>query len=211
MSAEPEPRPNPPAAPEVGSWPAEPDGSPAEAAGAGSDGRERLRKEHELDDVGRYDATPLAGGGGAEIEGVPPPRSGMPRRTRFLVFALVGALFFLAGIQCQKLAGEGRGGQREGPAAGRPQLPASSGPAATIAHGEIVAIRDTAIYVREADGRTVKVTATPGSRVSRGAPVGLGDVRPGERVAVEATRGADGRLEAITITVLPPRSGAGAR
>jgi hypothetical protein len=176
-----------------------------------------LQREHELDDVALYEE-PAAGSEASGLEGVPPPGSGLRRRTRILAVALVGSLFFLAGIQCQKLTSRsGQGSAQRGAAGQRPaSLPprgqeGSGAVASTLARGEVIAIRDSAIYLRDPEGNTLKVTATPGSRVARAQPTPLDDVQPGERVAVEFTRTPEGKLEAVSITVLPPRSGPRAR
>jgi len=168
----------------------------------------RLEAEHELDRTALRESLPLgdghAGDGSTPVAPapetaavVPPPRTGMPRRTRILAAIVVAALVFLAGVQFQKLAGGGGGPQNAAPAA-----PGSPPPAVTF--GEIVAIRGTTLYVRDADGQTFTVLATPGSRIVRGQPIALREVRPGETVVARTRRDANGRLAATTITVVEP-------
>ena len=90
---------------------------------AQADERERrLEAEHELDDAALRESLPPAEsadgpardgvapvGPTPEPTTVPPPRTGMPRRTRILIGLVLAALVFLAGVQFQKLAGGLRG------------------------------------------------------------------------------------------------------
>lgn len=181
----------------------------------------RLEAEHELDAVALRESLPLAdpsdgrtGDGVAPTPEpaatVPPPRTGMPRRTRVLIGLVLAALVFLAGVQFQKLAaGLGGAGESAQPGTagtpgtpGAPTTPAPLPPAVT--YGEIVAIRGTTLYIRDADGQTFTVLATPGSRIVRGQPIALREIRPGETIVARASRNPDGRLAATTITVVEP-------
>lgn len=182
--------------------PAGPDGG----AGDGQAREDRLAAEHRLDEVSRYEHLPED-----ELGVAAPPRSqGVSRRTRVLAAGLAASLCFLAGIQCQKLVGAGGSdAPTPRPGAAMPEEPgtgAEDGPATSLARGEILAIRGSALYIRASNGSTIKVNATPGSQVTRGRRVPLDAVRPGEPVLIEAREGEDGRLEAISISVLPPRS-----
>lgn len=131
---------------------------------------------------------------------------GLRRRTRILLGLLVGGLLFLAGIQCQKLTAGGPG--PPGPPAGAPRDATSTappgGPSPRVVSGEIVALRGSVLYVREADGDVVRLEAGGASRVFRGAPADLGGVRPGEMVVAELQPGG-GEPAAISLTVLPSR------
>ena len=180
--------------------------------------RERqLQAEHELDDAALRESLPVADGhvgdgalppapASGTAATVPPPRNGMARRTRILIGLVLAALVFLAGVQFQKLAAGSGEPQSAAPGATDPAgavtTPAPLPPAVT--YGEIVAIRGTTLYVRDADGQTFTVRATPGSRIVRGEPIALRGIRPGETIVAQARRDPDGRLVATTITVVEP-------
>lgn len=176
----------------------------------------RLEAEHELDAVALRESLPLAdpsdgrtGDGVAPTPEpaatVPPPRTGMPRRTRVLVGLVLAALVFLAGVQFQKLAGGGGGQSAPPDTASTPGATTTAAPLPpAVTYGEIVAIRGTTLYIRDADGQTFTVLATPGSRIVRGQPIALREIRPGETIVARASRNPDGRLAATTITVVEP-------
>ncbi len=193
-----------------------------EPAAPAAERERRLAAEHELDDAALRESLPLADGHDGHVgDGVPPtapapetaatvppPRTGMARRTRILIGLVLAALVFLAGVQFQKLAA-GSGPQNAQPGtAGTPGTPgAATTPAPlppAVTYGEIVAIRGTMLYVRDADGQTFTVRATPGSRIVRGEPISLRGIRPGETIVAQARRDPDGRLTATTITVVEP-------
>lgn len=178
----------------------------------------RLEAEHELDRTALRESLPPADpGDGRAGDGavppasapeapatVPPPRAGMPRRTRILIGLVAAAVVFLAGVQFQKLAGGG--GRPQSTPSGAVDTPgASTTPAplpAAVTYGEIVAIRGATLYVRDTEGQTFTVLATPGSRIVRGQPIALREIRPGETIVAQARRDANGRLAATTITVV---------
>ena len=195
-----------------------------EQAAHAAERERRLEAEHELDDEALRESLPPAeSADGPARDGVapvgptpepattvPPPRTGMPRRTRILIGLVLAALVFLAGVQFQKLAG-GLGGARESAQPGTAGTPGTPGASTTpaplppaVTYGEIVAIRGTTLYVRDADGQTFTVLASPGSRIVRGQPIALREIRPGETIVARARRDSDGRLAATTITVVEP-------
>lgn len=192
-----------------------------EQAAQAAERERRLEAEHELDGAALRESLPPAeprygsAGDGAPppapapgtASAVPPPRAGTPRRTRILAAGVLAALVFLAGVQFQKLVGGPRGAPENAPPGtadtpGEGTTPAPLPPAVT--YGEIVAIRGAMLYVRDADGQTFTVRATPGSRITRGQPIALGEIRPGETIVAQTRRDADGRLASSSITVVAP-------
>lgn len=192
-----------------------PEPTDTEQPGVAADGQGRLEAEHDLDqaalartlpDGEEAPTEPLPAPAAPAAATAPPPVGGLRRRTRLLLGVLVGGLLFLAGIQCQKLVGAGAGPPGAQPPAETDTDTSTrpGAPAPRIVQGEIVAVRASTLYVREADGDIVRMRAAGASRVFRGQPDELRSVRPGEAVVAELQPG-DGEATAISLTVLPAR------
>jgi hypothetical protein len=133
--------------------------------------------------------------GGEALDAAPPSDRRVPVTTAVLAVLVVGFLFMLAGIELEKLLG--------GPEQPAPPPPTgAAGAEDGLVGGEVIAVRDRTLYVREDDGRTLKVEAGPGSRVAVGRLAGLGALRPGQQVVAETGRPG---APAESITVVPPR------
>jgi hypothetical protein len=126
----------------------------------------------------------------------PPAERRLPLVTAVLGLLLVAFVFLLAGIELQKLLGPSP--------APVPPPAAAEGDDDGLVFGEVIAIRERTLYVREAGGRIVKVRAAPGSRLAVGRPAELSDLRPGQEV-VAVARAGEGERTAESITVVPPR------
>jgi hypothetical protein len=129
-----------------------------------------------------------------------PPARRVPGLTAVLGGLLIAFVFLLAGIQLQKLLGgsapapapTGGGGSRPSDEDG-------------LTAGRIIAVRGNAIYVREADGQTVKLRTASDSRVALGRPAPPSAIRPGQEVVVESAPRTGGEDTALSVTVVPPR------
>lgn len=88
--------------------------------------------------------------------------------------------------------GQGTGGQN-----------GQAGPRGTI--GTIDRIEGADIYVKTADGRTVKVSTSDSTQVRVSQEGRLSDLKQGEAVAVQGSTGSDGSVTAQTITQQPAR------
>jgi hypothetical protein len=62
------------------------------------------------------------------------------------------------------------------------------------------------MYVVDRDGNTVRVSTSASSRFSKSVDGSVQDVRPGDTVVVQGTKGADGSVDAASVTI----GGAGA-
>jgi hypothetical protein len=150
--------------------------------------RDRLAYEHRQDELAKDEAD---GYGALEP---PPPVRRLPAVTFVLGALLVGLLFFFAGVEVQKHLGS------TPPA---PVVQGGPGGDDGIVGGEVIAVRGETLYVREADGTTVKLRTRPDSRVARARPARVDDVRPGQTIVVET--GGHGADTVRSLTVIPPR------
>jgi hypothetical protein len=176
----------------------------------------RLQQEHDLDEAALADTLPEddrrhSGEAGERRRPTPSAWLGLPRRTRVLMLLVVGGLLVLVGIQLGKLTGGDRPVPATAPGGAARSAPSPDRPGSDFTRGEIVAIAGSTVYVRGPDGRTVALRTTPPPRVGRAQPAAPGDLRPGDAIVAESTRGPDGRLTARSITVLPPRTRPGGR
>jgi hypothetical protein len=150
-------------------------------------------------------------------DGVEPdgPREGRPRRRRLvtpltgaLVAIIVAAAGFAGGVEVQKSqastgtpagpAGIGAGGARFGPPGGG----AGGGAAASgsAAAGTVSYVKGNTLYVKSADGTTVKVKVTSGAKVTRTASTDASKVHPGDTVVVQGSKNGSGTVTASTVT-----------
>ena len=124
-----------------------------------------------------------------------------------LVLALVATLGFLAGVQVQKRhtpaatavgafgAGSGNAANRTGTG----QAAGAGGGGATV--GQVKVLDGSTMYVLDRDGNTVHVSTSASSRFSKTVDGSVQDVRPGDNVVVQGTRGPDGSVEATSVTI----------
>jgi hypothetical protein len=67
--------------------------------------------------------------------------------------------------------------------------------------GEVAYLDGDTLYVTNAEGNTVKVTAAPGASVTKTVKAKVREIRPGETVVVTGTPGANGAISAESIRV----------
>ncbi len=162
-----------------------------------------------------------------------------------LLLALALACGFVAGALVQKGQGEasaaGTSGLRGAAGLGGASAPratasagasgplsglgtrsgAGAGGAGAVTAGEVAYLSGHTLYVRTAEGNTVKITPAPGSKVTKTVETHVGGIHPGETVAVSGARRANGSISADAIRVggaggfgggslLGPATGAGA-
>jgi hypothetical protein len=72
-----------------------------------------------------------------------------------------------------------------------------SGSAATI--GEVAYVSGSTLYVKTAEGNTVKVTAAPGAGITKTVEAHVKGIHPGETVLVSGSSGAGGSISASSI------------
>lgn len=155
--------------------------------------RDRLAYEHRQDELAKEEV------GGYDALEPPPPTRRVPAVTFVLGALLIGLLFFFAGVEVQKLLGS---------SAPPPVVQGGPGGDDGLVGGEVLAVRGDTLYVREADGTTLKLRTRPDSRVARGRPADPDSVRPGETIVVEtAGRGAD-TVRSLTVVPSKDRSAA---
>ncbi len=75
----------------------------------------------------------------------------------------------------------------------------SGAPGASATIGEVVTVKGGTLYVRDASGNTVKVTAQKGATVTRTVDAEPREIRPGEQVVVQGAN-RDGAVRATSIT-----------
>lgn len=179
---------------------------------------ERLESDARLDDAALYDEEV----GAAPATAPAPPGREIPRLTRILLAALVGGIFFLAGVQAQNLLGattpqagpgaaeesgeseaggaDGNGAEESGASGTSAEPPGQP----RLARGEITMISGSTLYLRDAEGRTTKLRVPRSSLIARARKSELSGLRPGEVVVAEI-RSEQDALTAQSITVLPDR------
>jgi hypothetical protein len=124
--------------------------------------------------------------------------------TVVLVLALVATTGFLAGVQVQKRhtpaatavasLGAARTATAQGAGGG-----GGGGGGATV--GQVKVLDGSTMYVLDRDGNTVRVSTSASSRFSKTVDGSVQDVRPGDNVVVQGTKGADGSVEASSVTI----------
>lgn len=165
-------------------------------------------------------------GTGGEHDWIDDPQDLPARPRRRLLTPLTGALLaalllaggFLAGVVVEKgqasstssagatgTSAAGRFGRLAGAGAGGGAGSAASGGfagargGATV--GQVAFIQGTTLYVRDAQGNTVKVTTSPGSTVTKSVKSSTKGIHPGETVVVTGTAGSGGVVAAESIRV----------
>jgi hypothetical protein len=124
-----------------------------------------------------------------------------------LTAVIVAAAGFIGGVQVQKgqatttttargpggagFAGFGQGG------AGAPPGGAAGGDAAS---GTVSYVKGDTLYVKNADGTTVKVKVGSSAKVERTASSDAGQVQPGDSVVVQGTTSSGGTVTATAVT-----------
>jgi hypothetical protein len=134
-----------------------------------------------------------------------------PRRKAFtpltgtLAAVIVAAGGFYGGVQVQKSHGSSStasatpraaGGFTGGPPGGATGG-ASSDAAAT---GTVSYVKGDVLYVKDANGDTVKVKVTSNAKVNRTATANAGKVHPGDSVVVEGKTSSSGTVTATSVT-----------
>jgi hypothetical protein len=151
----------------------------------------------------------------------PPPAR--PRRrlvtplTAGLCGVLIAAAGFIAGVQVQKGSKSDTGGAATGARAGFPGAGAGGGGAggagagATAGaaggtqqdaptFGTVANKKGATLYVKDADGATVRVRTNAQSKVTRNAAASPKGIYPGDTVVVQGTKDKSGNLVATQIT-----------
>ena len=136
--------------------------------------------------------------------------------------ALVAALGFIGGVEVQKGQGSsgtgtsgagataGGGAARAGFAgrAGGAQGPAGAAQSnATI--GSVANKHGSTLYVKDADGNTVRVKTTSHSKINRTDATSAGAIHPGDTVIVQGTKSASGTVTATQINATSAAASAG--
>jgi len=122
-----------------------------------------------------------------------------------LLLALAVACGFIAGVLVQKGQGGSSSGAGDGFAGLRGALGFSREPGAGGASaggatiGQVAYISHGTLYLTTAEGNTVKVTAAPGSSVTKTVQTQAKSIHPGETVAVSGTTRANGSISADAI------------
>jgi hypothetical protein len=149
------------------------------------------------------------------IDDDPPPARSRRRLLTPLTIVLCGVLIavagFIAGVQVQKGQQDAGGGQRAGftgagaasaGGAGGAGPGANSGAQTQDAptFGTVANKKGGTLYVRDADGTTVRVKTNAQSKVTRNAAVSPKGIYPGDTVVVQGTKDKSGNLVATQIT-----------
>jgi hypothetical protein len=143
----------------------------------------------------------------------------LPARRRRLVFGrpamaltavLILALGFIAGVEVQKNQGSAASATatasaaRAGGFAGRGGFPLGGGPGGGAAAGDVVTgtvanKNGRYIYVKDADGNTIRVKTTSNSTISRNAKAHTASIHPGDTVVIQGSKSKDGTVTATRV------------
>jgi hypothetical protein len=142
-----------------------------------------------------------------------------------LAGALVGALGFIGGVEVQKSqddggtsnggaaaafasagtgggarAGSGRGGGNGGGSGAGPQFGGGPGGAQSNATvGSVANKKGSTLYVKDSDGKLVRVKTTSHSKINRTASTTPGAIHPGDTVIVQGSKSKSGTVTATQI------------
>jgi hypothetical protein len=163
----------------------------------------------------------------------------LPRRSRrklatpltaALAAVLLAALGFAGGVRVQKssatpspaggagftrppgggggFGGGGFGGGAGGGAAGGGAAGAG-GAASDATAGSVANVDGKTLYVKDANGNTIRVKTTSNSKITRTAVSTAGDVHPGDTVVVQGTKSSSGTVTATSITATAKNAAGG--
>ncbi len=130
--------------------------------------------------------------------------------SRMLVTLLLLVGAFWGGIAVQKSHGasapaitNGRnGGQFQGDRAGtNSNFGGGNGRSGGATSGQVTLVDGVNIYVTGSDGNIVKVVTNPGSKVTKSVAGTAGDVKVGDQVTVRGATGADGTVNANSVSI----------
>jgi hypothetical protein len=147
----------------------------------------------------------------------PAPARRMGRARVALALLLVAAVAFLAGIRVDKWRNKPAGGLSSLAAAfaqaraGRGGAGAGGagtfGGGATL--GQVRLVDGSTIYVTDGQGNILKVTTNAGSVFTKTSAASLGDIRPGDSVAVSGEQQRDGSMAASRVADSGPSQSGG--
>jgi hypothetical protein len=145
------------------------------------------------------------------------PRGRMPRLTKLLLVAAVGALAFAGGVFANREwghSGSSSSGRNAGGAASasnflsrlRGNGSGSSNQAgafggAGVTAGQIAYIKGSTLFVTDTSGNVVKVTVPKGLPVTKSVTTTAKGLRPGDTVVVRGQQAADGSVTASSISI----------
>jgi hypothetical protein len=135
-----------------------------------------------------------------------------PRRRRFVfgraAMALTGvlilALGFIGGVEAQKSQGSTASATSATAArtgfAGRGGFPlAGGGGSGDVVTGTVANKNGRYIYIKDANGNTVRVKTTSNSTISRNAKAKTSAIHPGDTVVIQGTKAKDGTVTATRV------------
>ncbi|GAB3682873.1 hypothetical protein GCM10027589_52640 [Actinocorallia lasiicapitis] len=142
------------------------------------------------------DASPFAGDLATELR-PEPRRFTPPRATGWLAAGIVAVAGFLGGVQAHK-----SWGGAETPAAGvqRPAFNGGGGFGGGRTIGTVTKIEGGYLYLKTADGTTVKVKTGADTKITISEQGKTSDLKNGSSLVVSGTTGDDGTLDATAIT-----------
>jgi hypothetical protein len=150
----------------------------------------------------------------------PRRRRVVPSATWALLFALVGGGGFLAGVKAQHsqasstssvaaLASAFRNGGGRGAAGNGAGTGGAGGQGAGATVGQVKLVDGDNVYVSDAQGNVVKVHVGSTATVSITQSATVADLKAGANVLVRGAAGADGTVEATSVSDLGAGAGAG--
>lgn len=133
--------------------------------------------------------------GGAEVERNQTSSSGTAsgrafrRAARFSARAGRGGERLSAGLRRSRVKGASASSRATGFAAG------------SVTAGEVSYIKGNTLYVADSSGNTIKVIASPASKITRSVATKVAAIRPGETVLVRGSASSSGAVTATSISV----------
>lgn len=139
-----------------------------------------------------------------------PPRAGSV--TKYLGVALIVLVAFSGGIFVQKRAASAAYVTQVEAAGGDTQGAGDAGGALRVAgadavFGRVIRISGSTIYVTDEQGNVVKITTSSSSQFSKTSSASIGDLRPGDNVAVQGRPGTGGSFAATVVNIGGPSDG----